>query len=233
MSVYVHETVDVVPGKIEAYIEALETIFLPIVFERLAVRLLGCWELVGSTGGRWEQVVLLWELDDWDHFARFRGRAYDRYRGRDPLIHQWRNEIAVHYRAGGASRLLVPVGPMPTLAQLKPRFEAGTLKAGVAQQDLVKVQPGRVVEWAERERNAGAARRPGLELLGVLREVTRPDRAVSLWLCADYPTWSKAQAARFDAQGHDGWALPEGLVLEAEFNLLSPAPPSGLGGQPR
>jgi hypothetical protein len=230
-AVYVHETVDVVPGKIEAYIEALETIFLPLVTEKLQVRLLGCWELVGSTGGRWEQVVLWWELDDWEHFARFRGRTYDRYRGRDPLIHQWRNEIAVHYRAGGASRLLVPVGPMPLLASLTPRLADGTLKAGVAQQDLTQVAPGKMLAWAERERTATAARRAehGYELIGVLREVTRSDSGISLWTCVDYPTWTHAQHSRYDARGADAWDLGnDGLSLKLESNLLTPAPPSGL-----
>ncbi len=224
MPIYLHETARVRPGKIETYVEGLQTIFLPLVESRLSnARLWGCWEVVGSSGGEWSQVVMLWELDDWDAFAALRAKSYDRFRGRDDAIHLWRNDIAINWRDGGATRLLTPLSPPTTRAALADAEVPHT----VVHQDSFEIVPGGHDAFCAyiTEEVAPAYRALQFTLLGVHRDVTSATRTCVLYGVPSYQQWGRAQEVRMAAPAQWEWTEKAlGLITQWDSLLLTPVP---------
>jgi len=101
---YLHETIDIVGAGQDAYIDAV--VRRAAHSEAAGIsRLFGCWRVVGSTG-RWPQVVNLWEMDGWAHWADGLERQFVPER-RDAHLGPWWAEAA-QWRRGGFDRILQP-----------------------------------------------------------------------------------------------------------------------------
>ena len=58
-----------------SWIEMLRSRWAPYLEEAFGVRLFGVWATAGSTAN-WPEANALWEMDDWDHFARAQQARY-------------------------------------------------------------------------------------------------------------------------------------------------------------
>jgi hypothetical protein len=68
-SMYLHDTGWPFPGKLEAYADALGSIFHPQVQQSRMISVEACWTVAPGTG-RHHEVVLLQKVLDWDRFAQ-------------------------------------------------------------------------------------------------------------------------------------------------------------------
>ena len=67
-TLYLHDTGWPFPGQLEAYVDALGTVFLPQTRQTRMISVVGCWTVAPGTG-RHHEVVLLQRIEDWPRFA--------------------------------------------------------------------------------------------------------------------------------------------------------------------
>ena len=116
MAVYIFERIDITGGGRGKFIELIRSTWARYAELRHGVRLAGVWATIGSTGA-WPEANLMWEMDDWDHFAAASAATYP-MEDKDLLLNEmWRQALA--WRSGGKSALLVPSDSSPTVADLK------------------------------------------------------------------------------------------------------------------
>ncbi len=213
---YLHETIDILGSGQDGYMRS--------VHERAAhsaeagiSRLVGCWRVVGSTG-RWPQVVNLWEMDGWSHWAEALERQFVPAR-KDASLAPWWTRTA-EFRSGGFDRILVPASDCPTQAELL----ASRRKAWVFEQTITRVDTDASLFVDEA---IGALRplvgRRGIELVGAYVAPMTPGEVVWIWsaptfsvLCAWYEErdrevgwrrWLDGRGRRFGA-GTSHWLVP-------------------------
>lgn len=177
---YLHETIDIAGTGQDAYIEAV--VRRAAHSERVGIsRLVGCWRVIGSTGS-WPQVINLWEMDGWAHWAAGLERQFMPQR-RDEHLGPWWTEVA-QWRRGGFDRILVPAHGSPTHAAL-----AKSEPAWVFEHTVARPRPGRGADLLAdvAEVLVPLLRRHGIRWIGAYRAPMRDDEAV--WIFAA-PTFS-------------------------------------------
>lgn len=214
---YLHETIDIEGAGQDAYIAA--------VLQRAAhsesagiSRLVGCWRAVGSTG-RWPQVVNLWEMDGWAHWADGLERQFVPAR-RDAHLGPWWGQAA-QWRRGGFDRILVPAEGCPTHAELV----AAGHRAWVCEQAILRPRAGCVEAALDAVTGSllPLLARQGLESFGVYAAPMRAGEIVVMTtaprfadLCAWYerrdgdPGWCRWHKATLDvlAASATTWLVP-------------------------
>ena len=223
MPIYLHETVDVIPGRMREYLEGMETVFLPIGDDRRLI-LSGFFQTAGISG-RWPEVVAMWTVRDWDDHVWQRKSA-----GSHPNLSMWQQK-GITYRSGGFDRILMPV-PFSPLLPTRPDVRA---EGGVALQHTITVRPGRArafVEGFERSVAGRAAEAElTLEILG--RSVFRPFEYVAVWSLPDWDAYGRMQRRRDpldEASNLPGLDALLGDLAGFEEKVLIPARVSPLGG---
>jgi hypothetical protein len=223
MPVYVFETFDVIRAGRGELIEMLRSRWAPYLEEAFGVRLFGVWATAGSTAN-WPEANALWEMDDWDHFARAQQARY-------PLEDKdaYGCELARHslpLRSGGERSLLVGTSFSPDRARVVAEGLAGPV---VLREDATAL-PGRLDDYlrALETEYLPLARARGLALLGCFADVLRPNRA--LCLCS-FRSWDHVRE-RMEALDADAelarWSRRcEELLEDTEAWLLAP-PPAGV-----
>src|SRR5438445_2726562 len=83
---YLHDTGWPFPGQLEAYVDALGTVFLPQTQRSRMISVVGCWTVATGTG-RQHEVVLLQRNEAWPRFSAPPRRAQ-----RSPARGVWRGE---------------------------------------------------------------------------------------------------------------------------------------------
>lgn len=73
-AMYLHDTGWPFPGKLEAYVDALGSIFHPQVRQSRMISVEACWAVAPGTG-RHHEVVLLQKILDWDKFSQLLTRG--------------------------------------------------------------------------------------------------------------------------------------------------------------
>ena len=73
-ALYLHDTGWPFPGQLEAYVDALGTVFLPQTRQTRMISVVGCWTVAPGTG-RHHEVVLLQRIEDWPRFAELLARG--------------------------------------------------------------------------------------------------------------------------------------------------------------
>jgi len=71
---YLHDTGWPFAGQLEAYVEALGTVFLPQTRQTRMISVVGCWTVAPGTG-RHHEVVLLQRIEDWARFSELLARG--------------------------------------------------------------------------------------------------------------------------------------------------------------
>jgi hypothetical protein len=223
MPVYVFQRFDVIGGGRGRLVEMIRSRCAAHLEDEYGVRLVGVWATAGSTAS-WPEANALWEMDDWEHFARAQQAQFPR-EDKDPYgVELGRHCLA--WQSGGESALLVGAPFSPPLARLR----ADGIEAQVVLLENVKSKPGgmdayhRALEFDY----LPIARSRGLRLLGAYRHALSPNRGLNLWALQ---SWEHARDLMESEDGHDAlqeWNAELGDLLEdAEGWLLAP-PPQGL-----
>lgn len=219
---YLHETIDIAGTGQDAYIEAV--VRRAVHSERVGLsRLIGCWRVIGSTGP-WPQVINLWEMEGWAHWAAGLERQFIPER-RDEHLGPWWTEVS-QWRRGGFDRILVPAHGSPTHAEL-----ATSAPAWVFEQTVARPRPGLGAGLAAdvAEVLVPLLRRQGILWIGAYTAPMRDDEAVWIFaaptfaaLCAWYERrpedsgWLRWQQALRDRVNESStvWLVPgEGTLL--------------------
>jgi hypothetical protein len=96
------ETLDIVPGCIDQYVEALRQHYLPIA-DAGGITLVSCLRSPEGTGEH--ELVITWRLADWADFVRY--RWYFQI-GNEPATSEW-VALSNSLRTGGRRRLMYEV----------------------------------------------------------------------------------------------------------------------------
>jgi hypothetical protein len=73
-AMYLHDTGWPFSGKLEAYVEALGSVFYPQTRRARMISVVACWRTAPGTG-RHHEVVLLQRIEDWEQFGRLLTRG--------------------------------------------------------------------------------------------------------------------------------------------------------------
>jgi hypothetical protein len=218
--IHIHETVNVLPGRMQAYLRGLLEVFVPVAAE-CEWQLVGLFQTSGTTGP-WPEVTIVWGVADWAAYARSVEAV-----SRHPGSRLWADH-AISCRTTGVDLLLVPLSfsprpPVPRAGDSRRVCLQVHLRAGPDTRD-------RLVE------RMGSRLAPGLGGLGLEVEacwsaVLRPLELVGLWSAADVA----AMSAALDGLGPDGGGLLRLLgedagVAELTAKVLLPAAGSPIGG---
>lgn len=223
MPIHLHETVDVVPGRMREYQQGLNELFAPLGEER-GVVMSGVFEVAG-TSGPWPRAVLLWQIADWPSYARQRTTA-----GAHPGVGRW-HLGALSWRTGGYDRMLSPLSWSP----VPPARPAADPQPSICLQQLLLARPGAAQALCAtvRDEVVGSAAEAGVTLRCMWRSSFRPLEFVALWSAASWDELARIEAVR--SPGHAGsvpgmaavW--PHAAALEER--ILIPAPFSPVGGR--
>ena len=105
-SLYLHDTGWPYPGKLDAYVGALGSIFYPATRQSRMISVEACWSVCPGTG-RFHEVVLLQRIRDWEAFARLLTAGE-----RPSRAGEWMQE-GLKYRDRWESKLLRPASWSP------------------------------------------------------------------------------------------------------------------------
>ncbi|MBM4405971.1 MAG: hypothetical protein FJ039_07305 [Chloroflexi bacterium] len=219
MALYLHETVDVVGGKEQEYIDALEKNWLPVAKKR-DLRLVGFWTTVGTTG-RWPEAVALWEMDDWRHYARLRETQYAVNKPKDQNLAGWAEQYAWQFRTGGYDRLLIPGPKTPTLAELL----KNKVKGQVFLHEILTCVPGRVDDYlkAIADEYLPVARSRGVELVGSYKRAMSNTEAINIWVFKEWAAFAEIREVQHKHKGLKAW-MKRAMTLRTDWEdkLLNP-----------
>jgi len=223
MPVHLHETVDVVPGRMREYQQGLDELFAPLGQDR-GVIMSGVFEVAG-TSGPWPRAVLLWQIGDWPAYARQRTTA-----GSHPGVGRW-HLGALSWRTGGYDRMLSPLPWSP----LPPARPAADTAPSICLQQVLLVRAGAAPALAAGVRDSvvGAAAADGVTLRCMWRSSFRPREFVALW---SVPSWEALAALQKRRPSGHAASVPgmEAMwphLASVEERVLIPAPFSPLGGR--
>jgi hypothetical protein len=110
---YLVEQVQVLPGKIEEYLRALDEDYLPML-TGFGIRQLSCLRTPAASGEN--EIVLVWELADWQTFVDF--RAFFQFEN-EPASTELVARLG-RLRSGGRRRLMLPARALPIRAATPP-----------------------------------------------------------------------------------------------------------------
>lgn len=217
MAIYIHERVDIEGGGRGKLIELIRGPWATHARERYGVRLAGVWATVGSTAN-WPEVHLLWEMDDWEHFARAQAAQYP-LEDKDAFgTELWFQ--ALEYRRGGTALLLEPAGPICA------RREA---RAAICLYEDVRSRPAALGAYHEAlvREYVPVAESRGLTLFGTFRCVLRPNTGVNLWeLRGGWDHWRELMESEHSHPAVQQWLARSREWLEDIDGYTLAAPPA-------
>ncbi len=88
--IYIHETTQVIPGKLDEFVGLFEETYHPAM-SKAGARLVALWETV-AISLPWPRTIALWEVDNLKHYA---GLAKDQYGSGElgPRFRAWRQAL--------------------------------------------------------------------------------------------------------------------------------------------
>ena len=222
MSVYIYERIDIDGGGRGRFIELLRSRWASHVEGRYGVRLAGLWATVGSTAG-WPEAALLWEMDDWAHFARAQQDQYP-VEDKDAFGSELRAQ-ALEYRKFGHSSVLTPSPYSDALA------EVSLAEAEVYLYEDVRTKPGRMRDYHEAlagEYLPVAAER-GLRLAGAFCHALQPNTGINLWSVGGWEQWCELMESEPEHAPAQAWLRRcADLLDDLDAYLLATPPPQAL-----
>jgi hypothetical protein len=197
MPVYIHERIEIEGGGRGKYIELVRGDWATHARERYGVRLAGVWATVGSTAN-WPEAQLLWEMDDWDHFARAMESQYpleDKDSFGTELWYQ-----ALDYRQRGQATLLELAAP------LRVPQDAG---AAIYLYEDVRSKAGALGDYhrALAREYVPVAESRGLALFGAFRSALKPNIGINLWILrGGWELWERLMDTELSHPGGLAWS---------------------------
>ena len=196
MSVYIYERIDIDGGGRGKFIELVRTWWARHAEERYGIRLAGVWATVGSTAN-WPEADLLWEMDDWAHFARAQQAQFP-LEDKDAYGTELWNQ-ALAYRQHGHALLLTPAAFSPESPRVEPEQ--------VFLYEDVRTKPGGIDAYhaALRDEYLPVAQKRGLRLFGAYAHALRPNTAVNLWALDGWDHWCELMETEDADPGAQAW----------------------------
>lgn len=220
--VYIHDTLPIEGGGRGRMIEMIRSRWAPHLEHSHGVRLVGVWATVGSTA-EWPEVRVLWEMNDWDHFAAAQNGQFP-MEDRDVFLADIWSQ-ALEYRRGGHSMLMRPAPFSPDLAII--RTEA--LSGDIILQEDVHALPGRMADYhnALSSEYLPLAEARGLHLLGAYEHALLPNQGMNLWMLRDWQHWQALMESEPEDTELRAWSEGQGEWLVDIDGFLVATPPSG------
>lgn len=204
---HLHETVDIVgQGQYDymAHVGREPTNEMPGM-----LTLQGTFFVCAVGGGRWPQVINLWDVGDdgWEAWAANVDRL--NLKRRHAFYGDWWDE-ASRWRSGGLDRLCGGVPGSPSTAELAERGVSGTLFV----HQLLQVRPGAVLDHLGRvvDEQVPLWREHGHEPTGIYEVLGNQHEAVVVWATSTADQ-ARLRAARDAALGFDTGVEPDDRLL--------------------
>jgi hypothetical protein len=227
MSIYLHELVDVVPGRAQEYCDSMAEHHgtSPARAGRTGT-MLGLWTSIEATG-TWPLGINVWQYGTWADVEAQLGRQFEP-RAQDPGLKTWWL-TNVDLRTGGYDRLVESTAYTLDVAGLRQRGVEGTLFL----HQIVTASRGRIHDYlaAFGEDGVPSCEAAGARLVGAYRALQRSDEAVTILAFATSGDFATFQKSWYDARTalgrwrarEDEWVLTkESLVMKARYFLQSP-----------
>ncbi len=224
MAVYIFERINIIGANRGKFVEHIRRKWAPHAERAHRVRLAGLWATAGSTAA-WPEAGMLWEMDDWAHFARASAEQHP-MEEQDPFeLELWRQ--ALEWRSGGESQLLIGSSFTPTVAQLRAKKIAGP----AYQYEEVRTLPGKMDAYHEalKAEYLPVAESRGMKLMGAYRHALKPNCGINIWVLK---SWDHCTEVWEKDESHPGvkrWRKRCAELLEDQSGwLLAPPPPGAL-----
>jgi hypothetical protein len=222
VAVYIFERIEIEGGGRGKLLELIRGDWARHAEERFGVRLAGLWATVGSTG-RWPEADLLWEMEDWAHFAEAQQSQFPR-EDKDAFgTELWYQALA--YRERGHASLLVPApcSPPPRGAP-EPAIPGELLLC-----ESVRSKPGALGSYHDAlgKEYLPVAEARGLRLFGAYRHALRPNQGMNLWALRGFEHWRELMEGEGSDPGARRWLDRCAELLEDLDAVLLAAPPQG------
>ena len=207
-SVFVHETIDIVGQGQYAYMEHLGQD--PVQRMPDMTSLQGSFYVLGFGGGRWPQVVNIWDCGDlgWDGW----GTNLDRLnlKRRKAFYGDWW-DTAAQWRSGGFDRVCAGVPGSPTTADIEAAGIRGTLFVN----EVLGVRPGTQIEFLERvvTERAPMMAAHGIVATGLWEVVNNVHEVVMVW-ATSVDAWVGYQRDRDTTRGLDDTGTADPAITE-------------------
>ena len=209
-SVFVHETIDIVGQGQYDYMEMVKR--EPAQHMPDMTSLQGTFYVLGFGGGRWPQVINIWDcgMDGWDGW----GRNLDRLnlKRRKAFYGDWWDEAA-QWRTGGFDRVCAGIPESPTTKQIEEKGIKGTLFVN----EVLSVQPGTQIEYLNlvvKERT-GFMLEHGIEATGLWEVINNNHEVVMVW-ATSVENWVQFQKNRGTTKGLDDTGVSDERISKWE-----------------
>jgi len=222
MAVYIFERIDIVTSGRGKFVDMVRKQWARHAEISFGIRLVGVWATVGSTAA-WPETNLLWEMDDWEHFAKAQDAQYP-LEAKSAYGHElWRQ--AFRWRSGGESMLLEGASFSPTVEQIKAR----NLSGNVILQEYVQTKPGGMDAYhqAVQSEYLPLAESRGMRLLGAYRHGVAPNKAMNLWAVDGWPQISEIMESEAQHPGVKQWNQRLTELTDDIYSWLLAPPPEG------
>jgi len=228
-SVFVHETIDIVGQGQYDYMEHVSkepTNFMPDM-----TSLQGSFFILGFGGGRWPQVVNIWDCgtDGWEGW----GRNLDRLnlKRRNAFYGDWWDE-ASQWRTGGYDRVCAGVHGSPTTAEIAEKGVKGSLFVN----EVFSVRPGEQLSFLNDvvEKRVPVMEDYKVSPTGLWEVTTNTHEVVMVW-ATTVDDWTMMRenldtTRGLDDSGEEDRRLVENLnllssyVISGDTQLMTPLP---------
>ena len=214
-SVFVHETIDIVGQGQYDYMEMVNR--EPAQHMPDMTSLQGTFYVLGFGGGRWPQVINIWDCgeDGWDGW----GRNLDRLnlKRRKAFYGDWWDEAA-QWRTGGFDRVCAGIAESPTTKQIRDRGIKGTLFVN----EVLTVHSGSQLEYlnhvvAER---CDVMTDHGIHATGLWEVVNNTHEVVMVW-ATTVDNWVQFQKNRDTTKGLDDSGTVDERIIKWEKTAAS------------
>ncbi len=207
MHVCVEDRIDVVPGRVDDFLDALAGAQRQL--DRLGVRVLGAFRTAGATG-RHNEVFVYWEFDDPPHYARVMHEHDGPGSLSDLADPRWQ------LRAGGSSVTMYATPHAPGVAALQASGVTGT----VFLHEYIHPLPGKREAFVQHyvDNYLEATRKAGRELVGIWNLQRSANDVLILLALADWQAQGHAVHAKPDAYAELPWRDSAPLV-RSDYDL--------------
>tara|TARA_B100000953_G_scaffold287263_1_gene269390 strand:- start:300 stop:1112 length:813 start_codon:yes stop_codon:yes gene_type:complete len=214
-SVFVHETIDVIGQGQYDYMEMVNR--EPAQHMPEMTTLQGTFYVLGFGGGRWPQVINIWDCGDdgWDGW----GRNLDRLnlKRRKAFYGDWWDEAA-QWRTGGFDRVCAGIPESPTTRQVKERRIMGTLFVN----EVISVKPGTQIDYLNlvaTERVSMMADH-GINATGLWEVINNNHEVVMIW-ATTVEDWVQYQKNYDTTRGLDDTGTTDERLVQWEAGAAS------------
>jgi hypothetical protein len=228
-SVYVHETIDIVGQGQYDYMEHLWQD--PVLRMPEMTSLQGSFYVLGFGGGRWPQVINIWDCGDdgWEGW----GRNLDRLnlKRRRAFYGDWW-DTAAQWRTGGFDRVCAGVPGSPTTAEIAGQGLRGTLFVN----EVLTVRPGAQLEYlaAVVDQRVPLLTGRGVQATGLWQVVNNLHEVVMVW-ATSVDDWVRLRRDIDTTRGLDdtgeaddrlvAWeGIAAGYVTGGDTHVMTPLP---------